>query len=145
MRERARLAAGELGISLVPGRAASRGRSLNARAKLLRVLIADDHRLTRDEVCRAIGAEETFDICAVVGRRRPRCRGRGVGDCSEVAGRENLMLIVSDEDAGLSAALRAGADGYLLKTMNLERLPDALVGVYSGEAATQESIARTRQ
>ena len=41
------------------------------------------------------------------------------------------MLTVSDDDADLFAALRAGAHGYLLKTMNLRRLPDALEGVLS--------------
>jgi hypothetical protein len=40
----------------------------------------------------------------------------------------------------LFAALRAGADGYLLKTMNLGRLRDALIGVHSGEAAIQRAL-----
>jgi DNA-binding NarL/FixJ family response regulator len=50
------------------------------------------------------------------------------------------MLTVSDDDVDLFAALRAGADGYLLKTMNLKRLPDALAGVCSGEAAMQRTL-----
>ena len=45
------------------------------------------------------------------------------------------MLTVSDEDTDLFTALRAGADGYLLKTMNMQRLPEALYGVCQGEAA----------
>jgi DNA-binding NarL/FixJ family response regulator len=39
---------------------------LKARTKPLRVLIADDHPPTRDDVCRALGDNENFDICAVV-------------------------------------------------------------------------------
>lgn len=51
-----------------------------------------------------------------------------------------VMLTVSDEDADLFAALRAGAAGYLLKTMNFARLPDALAGVCNGEAAMQRTL-----
>jgi DNA-binding NarL/FixJ family response regulator len=50
------------------------------------------------------------------------------------------MLTVSDEDSDLFAALRAGADGYLLKTMSLRRLPAALAGVCSGEAAMPRAL-----
>jgi len=50
------------------------------------------------------------------------------------------MLTVSDDEADLFAALRAGADGYLLKTMNLQRLPDALNGVHLGEAAMPRAM-----
>jgi DNA-binding NarL/FixJ family response regulator len=51
-----------------------------------------------------------------------------------------VVLTFSDADADLFGALRAGVDGYLLKTMNLNRLPDALDGVYSGEAAMQRTL-----
>ena len=131
-----------------------------ARARPLRVLIADDHPPTRDDVCRVLG-NEAFDICAVVAdaaqavqaavRERPdvclldiRMPGSGVAAAWEIAARvpqvKIVMLTVSDGDADLFSALRAGADGYLLKTMNLKRLPDALVGVCSGEAAMQRTL-----
>ncbi|HZC42140.1 MAG TPA: response regulator transcription factor, partial [Streptosporangiaceae bacterium] len=42
---------------------------------------------------------------------------------------------VSEEDSDLFAAVRSGAAGYLPKTMNLARLPAALLGVCAGEAA----------
>ena len=67
------------------------------------------------------------------------CAGDGLAAAWEIAARmpqaKIVMLTVSDDDADLFAALRAGAHGYLLKTMNLRRLPDALEGVLSGEAA----------
>jgi DNA-binding NarL/FixJ family response regulator len=70
--------------------------------------------------------------------------GSGVAAAWEIAARlptaKIVMLTVSDDDADLFAALRAGADGYLLKTMNLKRLPDALAGVCSGEAAIQRTL-----
>lgn len=46
-----------------------------------------------------------------------------------------VMLTGSDRDEDLFAALRAGVDGYLLKTMSASRLPDAVQGVLAGEAA----------
>jgi DNA-binding NarL/FixJ family response regulator len=46
-----------------------------------------------------------------------------------------VMLTGSDRDEDLFAALRAGVDGYLLKTMSASRLPDAVQGVVAGEAA----------
>jgi DNA-binding NarL/FixJ family response regulator len=48
---------------------------VNARARPLRVLIADDHKPTRDDVCRALDGDETFEICAVA-RVLDRFRGR---------------------------------------------------------------------
>jgi DNA-binding NarL/FixJ family response regulator len=127
----------------------------------LRVLIADDHPPTRDDVRRALDGNEDFVVCAVAAnavqavqaavRKRPdvclldiRMPGGGVAAAWEISARlpqvKIVMLTVSDDDADLFAALRAGADGYLLKTMNLKRLPDALAGVCSGEAAMQRTL-----
>jgi DNA-binding NarL/FixJ family response regulator len=127
----------------------------------LRVLIADDHPPTCDDVRRALEGNEDFVVCAVAAdavqavqaavRKRPdvclldiRMPGGGVAAAWEIAARlpqvKIVMLTVSDDDADLFAALRAGADGYLLKTMNLKRLPDALAGVCSGEAAMQRTL-----
>jgi DNA-binding NarL/FixJ family response regulator len=134
---------------------------VNASAKPLRVLIADDHKPTCDEVRRALEGDETFEICAVTADaaqavraavcERPdiclldvRMPGSGVAAAWEIAARlpdaKIVMLTVSDDDADLFAALRAGAHGYLLKTMNLKRLRDALIGVHSGEAAIQRTL-----
>jgi DNA-binding NarL/FixJ family response regulator len=65
--------------------------------------------------------------------------GSGLAAAWEISARlpqtKIVMLTVSDEDTDLFTALRAGADGYLLKTMDMRRLPEALYGVYRGEAA----------
>ena len=45
------------------------------------------------------------------------------------------MLTVSPDDRDLFAALQAGACGYLLKDMDLARLPDALADVMAGRGA----------
>ena len=122
----------------------------------LRVLIADDHAPTRDDLCRALEDDERFRVCvsavdaaeavqAAVQERPDVCLldvrmpGGGLAAAWEIAARlpqtKIVMLTVSDDDADLFAALRAGAHGYLLKTMSLQRLPEALNGVCSGEAA----------
>jgi DNA-binding NarL/FixJ family response regulator len=122
----------------------------------VRVLIADDHAPTRTDVHRALEGDARFEICAdaadAVGavqaaiRQRPdvclldiRMPGGGLSAAWEISARlprtKIVMLTVSGEDADLFAALRAGAAGYLLKTMNLAALPNVLAGVCSGEAA----------
>jgi DNA-binding NarL/FixJ family response regulator len=54
-----------------------------------------------------------------------------------------VMLTASERDQDLFAALRAGADGYLLKSTSPGRLPHAIRGVVSGEAALpREMTAR---
>ena len=127
----------------------------------LRVLIADDHAPTRDDVRRALEGDERFEVCAVVAdaveavqaavRERPdvclldiRMPGSGLAAAWEIAARRPqakiVMLTVSDDDTALFAALRAGAHGYLLKTMDLRRLPSALHGVCSGEAAMPRAL-----
>ena len=126
-----------------------------------RVLIADDHAPSRDDIQRALERDQRFGVCASVAdaaraiqaavRERPavclldiRMPGGGLAAAWEIAGRlpraKIVMLTVSDDDADLFAALRAGAHGYLLKTMNLRRLPDALDGVLSGEAAIPRAL-----
>ena len=126
-----------------------------------RVLIADDHAPSRDDIQRALERDQRFGVCASVAdaaraiqaavRERPdvclldiRMPGDGLAAAWEIAARlpqaKIVMLTVSEDDADLFAALRAGAHGYLLKTMNLRRLPDALDGVLSGEAAIPRTL-----
>lgn len=134
---------------------------MNTQRKLLRVLIADDHAPTRTDVRRALEGHEHFEVCAesanaagaVQGavRERPdvclldvRMPGSGLSATWEISARlpqtKIVMLTVSGEDTDLFAALRAGADGYLLKTMNFARLPEALEDVCAGEAAISPAL-----
>lgn len=52
-----------------------------------------------------------------------------------------VMLTVSDEDDDLFEAIRAGADGYLLKNVRPEQLFDDLRGAARGEAPISAAIA----
>ena len=51
-----------------------------------------------------------------------------------------VMLTASDLDEDLFGALRAGADGYLLKNTSGARLPYAIRGVVAGEAALPREL-----
>jgi DNA-binding NarL/FixJ family response regulator len=46
-----------------------------------------------------------------------------------------VMLTGSERDEDLFGSLRAGADGYLMATTSVDRLPHAIRGVVNGEAA----------
>jgi DNA-binding NarL/FixJ family response regulator len=129
----------------------------------LRVLIADDHAPTRDDVSRAL-TNGGLTICAEAANAaqavqkaletRPdiclldiRMPGGGVAAAWEIAARlpttKIVMLTVSDDDASLFAALRAGAVGYLLKDIDLSSLPRALHDIAEGRAAIPpELVAR---
>ena len=126
----------------------------------LRVLIADDHAPTRDDVRRAL-TEGGMIVCAEAAdaaravqqalETRPdiclldlRMPGSGVAAAWEISARlpttKVVMLTVSDDDASLFAALRAGAVGYLVKDLNLSLLPRALQDVVEGKAAIPRSL-----
>ncbi len=129
----------------------------------LKVVIADDHVPTRRGV-RAALEDAGFDVCADVGSAAAAVRealahdpevvlldvnmpGGGIAAAAEIAERQPnaqiVMLTASREDADLFDALRAGASGYLLKDTDPDRLPFALRGVLSGEAALpRELVAR---
>lgn len=119
------------------------------------VLIADDHAPTRADVRRVLDRDKRFRVCAeaadaaeavrVALREKPNIclldlsmPGNSMAAVWEIAGRlpeaKIVILTVSDDDASLFAALQTGVSGYLLKTMNLDRLPDLLNGVCNGEA-----------
>ena len=128
-----------------------------------RILIVDDHPLTREALSSLLGAHG-FDVlgCASdgeeaiveAGRLRPDLvlldlsmpgldglgalpRLREASPESEV-----VVLTASGTEENLLAAIRAGAAGYLLKTEPPERIASFLDGVVDGEAALSGSIAR---
>jgi two-component system nitrate/nitrite response regulator NarL len=51
-----------------------------------------------------------------------------------------LMLTVSENEQDLSAALKAGADGYLLKTINAEDLSDSILKVLEGDSVVSPEM-----
>lgn len=123
--------------------------------KVLRVLIADGHAPTRAALRRVIGQDARFQICADINnaagavaaavRYSPdvclldvKLPGGGLSAAWEIGARlpraKLVMLAMSAVESDLFAAVRAGAEGYLLKTANWSRLPNVMVSVCAGEA-----------
>jgi DNA-binding NarL/FixJ family response regulator len=127
---------------------------------VFRVLIADDHAPTRLGVIRSLeghGFEvvgEASDgpraVRIAVSLRPDLCLldvhmpGGGIRAAAEIRAQlpdtQVVMLTVSSADEDLFGALRAGACGYLLKDTDPARLPLALHGSLSGEAAIPPSL-----
>jgi len=127
----------------------------------IRVLIADDHAPTREDVRAALEHDAEFEVCAeavdapgaVAGALRERpdvclldvhMPGRGVAAAWEIHARlprtKVVMLTVSRADVDLFAALHAGALGYLLKDMDPRSLARALQSVLAGEVAIPREL-----
>jgi DNA-binding NarL/FixJ family response regulator len=130
------------------------------RPTALTILIADPEVLTRAGVRRVLEAAG-FEVVAETGdadgavaaaeQHRPHLcllavnmPGNGIVAAEKI--RRSLpdakivMLTSSLRDEDLFAALTAGADGFLPKTMAAERLPSALQGVLDGEAALPRAL-----
>jgi DNA-binding NarL/FixJ family response regulator len=131
-----------------------------AETRELRVLLADDHAPTREDlrwaltrgglsVCAEasdaahavqLALETSPDICLL----DVRMPGGGVAAAWEISARlpttKVVMLSVSDEDTDLFSALRAGAVGYLVKDLDLRLLPRALRDVADGKAAIPRAL-----
>ena len=128
-----------------------------------RVLIVDDHPLTREALSSLLGVHG-FEVCGCASdgeqaigeaaRLRPDLvlldlsmpgldglsalpRLREAAPEAEV-----VVLTASGTEENLLAAIRAGAAGYLLKTEPPERIAAFLDGVVNGEAALSGTVAR---
>jgi two-component system, NarL family, nitrate/nitrite response regulator NarL len=79
-------------------------------------------------------ANQPLDL-VLLDNNLPGVRGvDGIASLKEACpGIRILMLTVSEDEDDLAAAMQAGADGYLLKTVESEQLCDAIVRVMAGE------------
>lgn len=121
----------------------------------LTVLVADDHAATREDLGLLLGADDRFAVVGDVAdapaavsaalRLRPavcvldvHMPGGGVAAAWEIAARlpstHIAMYTVCDQDVQLRMALRAGAAGYLLKSMDRRRVAPALHDLVEGRA-----------
>jgi DNA-binding NarL/FixJ family response regulator len=128
-----------------------------------RVLIVDDHPLTRDALTGLL-RQNDFDVVGEAGGGEEAVaraaelqpdlvlldlsmpdvdglaalpRVRAAAPNSEV-----VVLTASEDENNLLAAIRAGAAGYLLKSEPPERIVGFLRGVAQGEAALSGAVAR---
>jgi two-component system nitrate/nitrite response regulator NarL len=121
-----------------------------------RVLVADDHSLFRRGIVGLLEAAEyevvdqVSDGVMAVESARQLCPDLVLLDITmpKMSGLEALkiiknelpetfvvMLTVSEEDSDLLAAIKNGANGYLMKDLNYHDFIDMLTGLERGEAA----------
>lgn len=128
----------------------------------VRLLVVDDHPLFRRGLVALLEQDERFVVLheAADAGEALRCvlRDRpdlilldnhlpGVRGVDAIAGFKEvapdvkiLMLTVSENEQDLSAALRAGADGYLLKTINSEDLSESILKVLEGKSVVSPEM-----
>jgi DNA-binding NarL/FixJ family response regulator len=131
---------------------------------VIRVVIADDHPVFRRGLARTIGATEGLEVVAeaadgreacdavrrfspdvaIVDLQMPGMHGLDVArtlarDCPSVG---ILVLTMSDDEATIWAALRAGARGYLLKSADEDAIIRAVHAIEQGELVVGPGVAR---
>ncbi len=131
---------------------------------MTRILLVDDHPMMRRGMRQLIEMQEGLEVVAEAGggeealtlveMHQPdmilmdlnmkgmgglqaieELRKKGVDACI-------LMITVSDSDSDVIAALRAGADGYLLKDLEPEELVSALLQAERGQLVISPQLTR---
>lgn len=145
-----------------------------APAPRIQLLLVDDHNLFRRGLRALLSQDERFEVIGEAGdvgealrclaqapqpdvilldNHLPGVRGvDAIPALKDAApGTRILMLTVSENEHDLAAALRSGADGYLLKTVESDQLADTIVKVLDGESVISPemltklvSVFRTR-
>jgi two-component system NarL family response regulator len=130
----------------------------------IRVLVVDDNALFRDGLVTLLRGSEGIDIVGAAQsgdeavRRAPVLRPDVVLMDLEMAGMSGVdatrrllaacptaavcMLTVSEQEQDLFAAVRAGARGYLAKTVTVQELTRAIHAVADGGALVSPHLAR---
>jgi two-component system, NarL family, nitrate/nitrite response regulator NarL len=128
----------------------------------IRVLVVDDHTLFRRGLIALLAGHPQLEVVAEAGdaneahqraaaaqpdvilldNHMPGVRGvdalAGIRAAAPAA--RVLMLTVSEDERDLAAALRGGARGYLLKTMDSEMLAATIVRTMAGESVVSPEM-----
>jgi DNA-binding NarL/FixJ family response regulator len=131
--------------------------------EVIRVLIADDQALFRRGLYVVLGTEENIEVVAeaedgeqaivkaeemapdvvLMDVRMPRVNGIEAASRirETLPSTKILMLTVSDEEDDLYEAIKAGANGYLLKEISVEEVASAIRAVVQGQSLISPSMA----
>jgi len=126
------------------------------------VLVVDDHTLFRRGLLALLALDERFRVgceaadlgealrciadrqpdIILLDNHMPGVRGiDGIPSLKQAAPEARiLMLTVSEEEDDLVNALRAGADGYLLKTSESSQLSESIIKVLTGESVVSPEM-----
>jgi DNA-binding NarL/FixJ family response regulator len=134
-----------------------------AGTDVVRVLIADDQALFRRGLYVVLGTEDGIEVVAeaengeeaverakelapdvvLMDVRMPRMDGIEAARRirAEVPTARILMLTVSDEEEDLYEAIKAGANGYLLKEISVHEVAEAIHAVVRGQSLISPPMA----
>lgn len=128
----------------------------------IRIILADDHPIFRDGLVHSIEETAAFEVVGVGGSadeavalaevHRPDIAlldlsmpGNGITAAARIsqAGTAGAvaMLTVSEDGDDVTAAMQAGATGYLLKGVSAAELRDVLTRIAAGEAHVSPGLA----
>ncbi len=146
-----------------PPAAGPEGTASGLAVEPIRVLVVDDHALFRrglqmvleqepdievvgeasDGAAAVTAATEMLPDIVLMDVRMPK--GGGIDACTAiheiVPSAKIIMLTISDEEADLYEAIKAGAMGYLLKEISIEEVAAAVRAVYGGQSLISPSMA----
>ena len=129
----------------------------------IRVLVVDDHALFRRGLEMVLGQEPDIEVVGeaadgaeavakastllpdivLMDVRMPR--RSGIEACTAikdvVPSAKIVMLTISDEEADLYEAIKAGASGYLLKEISIDEVASAIRAVAGGQSLISPSMA----
>ena len=142
---------------------------------MLKLLLVDDHTVFREGICTLLEMEDDMQVVGGASRGEEALRLAaelqpdvvlldiampdmdGIEICRRLKrslpNTAVLMLSASDNEEEVTAALTAGASGYVVKTINHQRLLEGIRAIAQGEmllsptvaARVVQQLARTRQ
>ena len=134
-----------------------------ASTDALKVLVVDDHSLFRRGLLMTLDHERDIEVVGEAANGQEavekavelmpdvvlmdvRMPGHGGIEATErikdlVPSAKILMLTISDDEADLYEAIKAGASGYLLKEIQTEEVAEAIRSVFAGQSRISPSMA----